>query len=262
MIKKLKPILPNRPYGKTHKENVNARLVDINNLVDQINEAFPTICEQIVVTRDQIMSLNDTLENDGPITTYVPRGIQLIDRPKQTKLDQGIVRFYIPRHVVVGYQATKTEYILPDVPPSDFNPQGIDGKFFVFLGEIQNGRAQNYGYDYVVPTLNHSPFEGAVNSRVYQYEGSVLTPEGGFLPGGEPFTLSPSGFIFGCTVTPSETNGYITEDGPGEGGNIIVDICYQEYELDVSSEGINLEALFGPPESLPGGDGQSKGRTP
>lgn len=42
-IDKLKYILPNRPFGKTHKENRNARLVDVNAVISDINEVFAEV---------------------------------------------------------------------------------------------------------------------------------------------------------------------------------------------------------------------------
>ena len=46
-IERLKYVPPHRPFGKTHKENRNARLIDINNVVDQVNEALYGISESL-----------------------------------------------------------------------------------------------------------------------------------------------------------------------------------------------------------------------
>jgi hypothetical protein len=42
-IDKLKYIFPNRPFGKTHKENRNARLVDINSVIEDLNKILAEV---------------------------------------------------------------------------------------------------------------------------------------------------------------------------------------------------------------------------
>jgi hypothetical protein len=42
-IDKLKYIFPNRPFGKTHKENRNARLVDINSVIEDLNSILEEV---------------------------------------------------------------------------------------------------------------------------------------------------------------------------------------------------------------------------
>lgn len=46
-IDKLKYVFPNRPFGKTHKENRNARLVDVNAVISDINEVLVEIEAEI-----------------------------------------------------------------------------------------------------------------------------------------------------------------------------------------------------------------------
>ncbi|MHA2085456.1 MAG: hypothetical protein ACXABD_17000, partial [Candidatus Thorarchaeota archaeon] len=46
-IDKLRYIFPNRPFGKTHKENRNARLVDVNAVISDINEVLVEIEAEI-----------------------------------------------------------------------------------------------------------------------------------------------------------------------------------------------------------------------
>lgn len=46
-IKRFRNILPNRFFGKTHKDNANARLVDLNRVVDEINDVLVEIDQEL-----------------------------------------------------------------------------------------------------------------------------------------------------------------------------------------------------------------------
>jgi hypothetical protein len=62
IIDKIRDILPNRPYGKTSKDNRMARLIDLNRVIDNINEVF----EQLGGVSDlqQVTDLGNTTTNN------------------------------------------------------------------------------------------------------------------------------------------------------------------------------------------------------
>lgn len=67
-IKKLKNILPTRPFGKVHKDNVNARLIDVNRLVEDLNNILSDIENETKNPCDLTMKPQEVIL--GPEVTF------------------------------------------------------------------------------------------------------------------------------------------------------------------------------------------------
>ncbi len=177
ILSKFRDLLPNRPYGKTAKDVRPARLVDLDKLVDETNDIFSDIKNEITNLQAQpsaplvatpfIATHYNGFSNQYTIGTLVYyngnvyRCIANNDSITPTNSSYWL-------NLGPGYQTVQS--------PSDWGATGgntgilnkptfktVNGQSIIGTGDISAGGSVNYAYVYFVDYINGDNSTGAVN---------------------------------------------------------------------------------------------------